>query len=556
MNEVKKAYDVYKKIVNTDYANVTTERLNALYNIECRIKRDEKYRLALEDFQTEEGEHIADLIEKYFVEYNAKYGLEIRDSLTELSDLDAISGGYFLIETYKKDGKTLIPTEPTEFSVGDRGLAKVKLFSKLDCEPMEASHIKYTVKTDDGDNYAGELQDTDTVKLEFRLYRPGWVYFRVEVVDGEGKAVPGFDIAYGGVLFDIWNIPLAKESPKDLYSFWDRQIDRLMKISPTDTVSDGYSGFVKYEYDMPKENSFKLVKLDSEYLKMLGEYGIGGISEPDLSKCDFYEVNLKAPGPCHSSNYLSIPKGASPKSLPIMVTFDGYSAYPMTPSYSSSYINIHCSHHGYSLPKPLNGYYDKLRSGVCKHYGLGNGDPNSMYEDLEDNYMLYLHLRNLQAIRFITDSALSSMIENLHEFWNGEIKLEGGSMGGYQTVCTAALSGILVKKSAPYKLVSTWINVPAFCNLAGREDGRIPSMTYYTDGMEYFDAAHLAAFVNVKIFINRVGLGDTTCGVNGIMSMFNNIPDGVEKEINFLQNSDHGTLPPPARQKWVRYKFN
>ena len=98
--------------------------------------------------------------------------------------------------------------------------------------------------------------------------------------------------------------------------------------------------------------------------------------------------------------------------------------------------------------------------------------------------------------------------------------------------------------------------VPAFCNLAGREDGRVPCMTRYTDGMEYFDAAHLAAFIDVPITIPRVSLGDTNCSPNGILSMFNNIPKGIHKEINFLQNSDHNYIPEPDFQQWYRYEFD
>ncbi len=242
--------------------------------------------------------------------------------------------------------------------------------------------------------------------------------------------------------------------------------------------------------------------------------------------------------------------------LPLAVNFDGYSAYPIFPTYNKDCICLHCSHHGYKVNMPLAGYYTKLRQGVCRHYGLGDGSVNSLYEDTCDNYMIYLHLRNLQAIRFVTDPALSSMIPDLHRVWNKDIRLEGGSMGAYQAICTAGLLPILAEKSAPFRLTDIWSNIPAFCNLAGRTDKRIPCMTYYTEGMEYFDAVHLAAYVNVPLVINRVGLGDTTCSPTGIVAMFNNIKEGIHKEINFLQNSNHGTQPEQDKQKWSRYKFD
>ena len=552
----QKAYDAYKRTAKMNFVQVTTAKLNVIYNIERRMERDPEYKRELDAFVTEEGETIGALIKKYFTGYNARHGLEIRETLTEFLDPDFAEGGYFVIDTYKKESEALIPCDPTEFHVGDTAHAVLRLFSHSAHAPIKAEKIKYVIMTDDGENTEGTAENTDTLELDFTLSRPGWVYFRANSVDESGKNVLGFDTAFGGALFDWKKVTLTKESPADLYEFWDKAIDRLMTVDPTDTTPDGYEGLVKYEYDMPKENHFELIKFDEDYVKMLRNYGIGNITEQMLEKFDFYELNLKAPGPCHSANSLSIPKGADPKSLPIQVSFDGYSAYPPSPAYSTNYICLHCSHHGYKLPRPLEGYYMKLRKGVCMHYGLGDGAVNSLYEDLNDNYMIYPHLRNLQAIRFVTDPALSSMIEGLHEKWCGDVRLVGGSMGGYQSLCTAALSTILVKKSAPYNLKSTSANVPAFCNLAGRTDKRVPCMTFYTEGMEYFDAAHLAGFIDVAVTIPKAGLGDKTCSPNGIVAMFNNIPAGVHKEINFLQNADHGVVPEPELQMWYRYSEN
>ena len=126
-------------------------------------------------------------------------------------------------------------------------------------------------------------------------------------------------------------------------------------------------------------------------------------------------------------------------------------------------------------------------------------------------------------------------------------------MGGYQAICEAGLSTLLVKKSSKFKLTSVSANIPAFCNLAGRCDNRVPGMTAYTDGMEYFDAAHLSSLVDVPVTVPRVGLGDTTCPPSGICAMLNNLPDGTSFEVNFLQNSNHGYLPEPDVQSWFKH---
>ncbi len=552
----EKAYEAYKRTAKMNFVQVTTAKLNVIYNIECRMKRDPEYKAELDAFSTEEGDSIATLIEKYFTGYNARHGLEIRETLTEFLDPDFAEGAYFTIDTYKKTDGILIPTAPTEFAVGDTAHAVIKLYSHVSGEPIKTERIKYMISTDDGVSNEGYVSDTDTLELDLMLSRPGLAYFRVNAVDADNKNVLGFETAFGGVLFDFKKIQTTHKSPADLYEFWDRAIDRMLKVNPTDTTPDGYRGLVEYEYDMPSSNRFILNKADEEFVERLCNNGIGGITKEHLSEYDVYELNLKAPGPCHSSNFLTIPKNAESKSLPIMIATDGYSAYPLSPHFNKSHISLHCSHHGYDITQPLEGYYMKLRRGVCANYGCGNDRQNAKYEDINDNYMLYLHLRNMQAIRFMTDPALSRIIPTLHDKWNGEIMLDGGSMGGYQSICLAGLIPILQKKSAPFTLTGLTANIPAFCNLAGITDSRVRGFTSYTEGMDYFDAAHLAAYVNAPIKIPRVGLGDTTCPPNGIMAMFNNLPEHIHKEISFLQNSDHGTLPEPQFQKWFRYTFN
>ncbi len=555
-NLAQKAYEAYKRTAKMNFVQVTTAKLNVIYNIECRMKRDPEYKAELDAFVTEEGESIGTLIEKYFTGYNARHGLEIRETLTEFTDPDFAEGAYFTIDTYKNTDGTLVLTAPTEFSVGETAHAVLKLFSHLNGAPIKAERIKYLVKNDDGKEWEGIVENTDTLELDLTLSRPGLVYFRANAVDADGKNVLGFDTAFGGVLFDYREIKPTNSAPADLYEFWEKAIDRMMSVDPTDTTPDGYEGLVEYEYDMPKFNHFALNKVDKEFVKRLSDNNIGGITVEHLLDYDVYELNLKAPGPCHSSNFLTVPKNADPKSLPLSISVDGYSAYPLSPYFNKNRISLHASHHGYDITKPLEGYYMKLRRGVCANYGVGNDRQNAKYEDINDNYMLYLHLRNLQAIRFMTDPALSGIIPSLHDKWNGEIIIDGGSMGGYQTVCLGGLLTILEKRSAPFTITELTANIPAFCNLGGRVDGRVPGFTYYTEGMDYFDAAHLAAYVTAPIKIPRVGLGDTTCPPNGILAMFNSLPEHLHKEIGFLQNSDHGTLPEPDLQKWFRYTFN
>ena len=76
MNELaKKAYDAYKRTSKMNYVQVTTAKLNVIYNVECRMKRDPEYKAELDAFVTEEGESIGTLIEKYFRNITRNYFL-------------------------------------------------------------------------------------------------------------------------------------------------------------------------------------------------------------------------------------------------------------------------------------------------------------------------------------------------------------------------------------------------------------------------------------------------------------------------------------------------
>ena len=555
----EKIYEKYKKISQKQYSRVTTSQLNVLYNIVCRARRDEEYRAQLCAYDTGEGDTIVGLIDKYFASYNTVYGLDIRDSLTEFEDPDFTEGAYFLVTTYKicEDGK-LVEHSPLEFTAGDVAHVKATLYSHGSDKPMAAKKLVMQLINDNRETDSMTLTDSNTMEFDVTLSRPGSVRFRIEAQDADGKLMIGSESAAAGVIFSKDEVFPYHSAPTDIEEFWLRQIDRLMAVNPTDTSSDGYEGNVIYAFDMPKKNHFGIRKFDESYLKLLFDNGYTPPAKTTLETHDSYELYLKAPGPCHASGFISLPKSAKPHSLPLTISFDGYSAYAPMPVYSDNEIRMHSTHHGYEMAMPSKGYYFTLsRGGILASYGRGVDAPNADYKDINDCYMTYLHLRNLQMLRFATDPALSGFIENLHEYWNGEVKFIGGSMGGYQTVFTSALSTLLKKRSAPFTVIYAGASVPAFCNLAGSLDGRIATaLTQYCDGMDYYDAALVAQFVEGPLEVQRSALGDESCPTSSILAMFNSLPKTIEKKIKFLQNSSHGYIPDEHLQYWHCYKYN
>jgi hypothetical protein len=217
-------------------------------------------------------------------------------------------------------------------------------------------------------------------------------------------------------------------------------------------------------------------------------------------------------------------------------------------------IGLMVTHHGYWVDASADELYTDLNKGenpVLGNYGRANGKPNSGYDDLYDCYMLYLLLRDFQALRFAYelprgdlgthfDGVLGEIYASLSRAWNGEIALSGGSMGGYQTLGLAALAAM-----AGIPIVHVTSLYPGFCNLGGHViGGRLASAGIkYAEGMRYLDAATLAEYIDTNAYVEipRCGLGDYSCPPAGVLAAYNAMR--CKKKINIYQNSTHGYVP-------------
>ena len=143
--------------------------------------------------------------------------------------------------------------------------------------------------------------------------------------------------------------------------------------------------------------------------------------DSDLEKYDIYRVYLKSPGPCHSSGFITIPKGAKEKSLPIHFVFDGYGVYSAEPILNPERITVHCTHHGYELGEHRDKYYVPLNQTVCHYYGRGINEVNAGYDDISDCYMTYLLIRDLQMVHFATTPELCKDVLGLADAFSGKV---------------------------------------------------------------------------------------------------------------------------------------
>jgi len=545
--EINKIYEKFRELSQTSFNKVTTSQLNMFYNIMCRAKRDEEFCRALRDYTDNNGIKIDILkqIESFFFNYNNFHGVDITKSLIEYEDANIGGGLYFIGKTYIEDENgNYIEKSAIGFKQNEKIIFIISLYSYRTGEKIKCPKMMWRCECDDGTVNEGCEENTDTVIIKTSSSRPGAVRVIVNACDENGKIILGAESFNGGAIVDIKNIRQAAKIPEDFVEFWKKQIARLYKVKPTDTKVDKYAGNVVYEFNITDKNYYHIKKLAKSDIAILREKGISRGSESLADNFNIYEVYLKCIGPNPVTGYITIPKKKKDKAYPAVIIFDGYGAHALDFVCETGRICFHVSHHGYEMGKTDAEYYNKLNSGILRNYGRCNGGLNSDYNDKEDCYILYLFLRNLQAIRFISDSRLNSDIENLSSCWNGEFIIRGGSMGGYQAIAAAALSTMIPDGEPEINVVSAVANIPGFCNLGGHVIDKRINNTFnigYCSNMDYFDCTSFANYVKCDVEIPRCGLGDYVCPPSGIIATYNAIKGN--KRIKFYQNSTHGYIP-------------
>ncbi len=537
---------------------ITFNNLNKLYNYQLKCEKNEIYYL----------------IETFWNEYNSKLGIDIRDSLYEV--------GTGVVEVYFEDvSDTVTGKKAYEYVAGEDVHFKLELRQKETNILFPCSSFSYIYRIDgvvDEDNNTVDYTGTQSGESGiFTLTIPASeinkspllqrgkgvvIELLVEAFSTEdtiicegGATLKGYA---GGAAVNFKDIKATQEKPSDYEAFWAEQIERVKNTDPTDatvpTEKTRYSAIGEHPDillydDIDLTNYFHIKKFDKALLSSYREKGLSSAEDSCLDLFDIYEIYLKAPGPNPATGILTIPKNKT--GLDARFGFAGYGVSAPSVSLNDSVISFHATHHGYPCGLSRDEYYTELYAKVLNSYGTAVGRPNSTYKNKDDCYILYMFLRNLQAVRFIdeckskdiraldTDSALYDLYANLKRAFSGSITLWGGSMGGYQTLGISALSAM-----AGYNVVMTHSLVSAFCNNSGyTKEGRINNIfgVYYEDNMDYFDGVFFAEYIKSEIAFSQVAFGDYTCPPSGIIAAYNAVKS--KKTMNLYQNSQHDYWP-------------
>ncbi|MCF0234388.1 MAG: acetylxylan esterase [Thermoguttaceae bacterium] len=238
-----------------------------------------------------------------------------------------------------------------------------------------------------------------------------------------------------------------------------------------------------------------------------------------------YDVKVDCAGLAPVSGYLTMPKNAEAKSLPAVVSYQGYGVYSAgKQTWRKNAIAFEINAHGI-----LNGqkteYYQALSSTFLAGYGFSQTQ-NSVPESCYWNGMMMRAMRALQYVKTLPE-------------WDGvNLTTTGGSQGGLQCLSAAGLDPDVTAVEA---------YVPWFCDLSGRvKNDRLGGwFPEWVDGLGYFDTTNHAKRIKGKVTFYS-GLGDYVCPPSGQVVLFHAIP--TEKKWGVTQGKTHGFTMKNAKE--------
>ena len=355
-------------------------------------------------------------------------------------------------------------------------------------KPAEGVKLKWFVRSDDGSpERSGDAVSAKTpLRISAKCNVAGFVNVRVEALDENGEALkkPSGNGAHiisfeGGAGADVEKIKNSGKEPTDFDAFWQRQLDEQAKVP-----------------------------LKAEK-KLIPEYSKG--------KFNVYELTVSCVGK-PAKAFLSIPKNAKAKSLPLKVRYHGYGVNRTSPKMRDNTVCLTVERHSFELLREPE-YYAELNKGELKDFGLTAEDHLSP----ETCYFKFMILRDLRALEYAK--------KNVPQ-WDGKnIKVSGGSMGGFQSLFVAWLD-----KDVTHCVV----DIPWMTDLWAADCGttRIPALfrPAYTPAIRYFDSTY--AVKRLKCPLDIVAwLGDYTCPPSGVMVLYNSSP--TRTTLDFGQNGIH-----------------
>jgi cephalosporin-C deacetylase-like acetyl esterase len=335
-------------------------------------------------------------------------------------------------------------------------------------------------------------------ELAFTPRQPGWVFVKANVVNAKGQNAGPSDSA--GAMVAPQDIRPGAPVPADFDAFWDKNLAELRALPIEATVSN---------------------------VTLTAEQSQGG-------KIRAFEFSVNCLGPRPATGMVSMPANAKPKSLPIIVIYQGASAIRANLGLYYGDVAIFAVVGKFGLPnQPSN-------QELMKQYGKTDIErwPWRDIENRDNAFRKWMILRNLRAQQYL---------KTLPE-WDGRTLLVNGeSMGGAQSLIGGALDPDVTFICAC---------VPALCDHGGqyalRHSGWPGLWKAKGDGTPkdeaeaaiaasapYFDTANFIHRIKVETTIGT-GLLDSTCPPESVWAAQNLLAPAVADPIWWNPRAGHG----------------
>ncbi|MCQ2380642.1 MAG: acetylxylan esterase [Victivallaceae bacterium] len=368
-----------------------------------------------------------------------------------------------------------------------------RFLPSCDGTPLASGTLLYRFQCDDGQDISGKIPlDGKEKVISIKLSKPGFAWCHATLgndfgdiavcSDGKGKLRNLTFVSASGA--DEKLIP-QHEEPADFDAFWTEQKAELAKVP-----------------------------LKADLKEVPGR---------DPGKYHTYEVSVTCAGPRPVTGYLTIPKDAKKKSLPVVVSFHGYGLHRHTTIEPwPGRIRFDINAHGMPLGKPAEFYTEFFKP--LRGYAMHDG------ADARKCYFHQMAFRVMRALEFA---------RTIPE-WNGrDLAVYGGSQGGMQSLWAASLD--------PHVTFCS-VSVPWNCNLGGEKFGLIRpvgcDVEYFPD-LRYYDSANHAKRIKCPVDIFRAGLRDTLCPPAAVSRMYYNL--SCPKQITWFENNTHFAPEPGTR---------
>ncbi len=229
----------------------------------------------------------------------------------------------------------------------------------------------------------------------------------------------------------------------------------------------------------------------------------------------------------HVQGYLAKP--AKPGKYPAMIVYQYAGVYKLNPD-----VSAHFAEQGWlAFNVDSHDMAPTDDAGAPKNYSMLHDD------DRDKSYFVDMFLRDTRALDYIESSP----------DWDGKtIVLTGSSMGGMQSLATAALN--------PARVTAIAVRVPAGADMNGGLHGRKTSYPNWpmddpnvVKTSPYFDPVNFAPRIKAATLVG-MGFIDTTSPPAGVWTAYNLIT--APKEIVPLIDTAHDTVSPP--EKYVPFE--